>query len=270
MLRPLALLPLLALSAIAQPQGTVTDKETPAKYIARSEPDLKCNGLSNLNWLGRGTLADTIDEFCKTLDQVKRPWYERRYNPTPEDDVIIGVDWKSADKPDQDACTSNLYQIMDSCDADEENNPLNWKHGGVLKTSGVKYDISPYAYRYIPGKCSMHVKQTDDWYGFDGPGTSRSHDFSVEISPKDGEGKPLLVDDEKPHKCGDGNPYKLDAYHATMEVTPEGAGDYIRFTMGGQSWTSKDSDGRTRCNEDGWDQNRQAPSVRHLDCFFDC
>lgn len=258
------------------PPTTATSIEAPAE-TASLEPELKCRGLDNMNWVPRDRLRDTIEKFCKEAEEqgvqdTNSGSLLRKYDSDTEDSVELSIDWPSGSpfKPEKLECLELMSRVMDSCDANPDSNHLNWKHGGNLIRNDVKYNILPRTKRYKAGECSMHIKQMDNFSDVDIPGRMRHHDYSVNVEAKDADGNIIAGTAKgKAVDCGDGNPYKFTGYYATMEITPEGQGDYIQFTIGGQSWTSKQKTGRKRCNVGGW--NRPvSPANRNMDCFFDC
>jgi len=139
---------------------------------------------------------------------------------------------------------------------------MNWKHGGNIQVGQVKYNVIPTKDRgYSAGVCSFHLYEVESWSGVDGPGTERHHAFTTQIDAKDGNGVEIFKDFTN-ISDGDNNPYKLfGKYYDTLTIAPKAqGGDYIQFTIGSQSWTTKDSTGIPRCNTGAWDGD-YAPSV---------
>jgi hypothetical protein len=146
---------------------------------------------------------------------------------------------------------------------------MNWKHGGSLQLGQVKYNIFPTKERYLPGACSMHLYEVERWTGVDGPGTKRSHKFTLKVDAKDGASKIIGGSGGKSVEAGDNNPYDLKLYYTTLEMKPEAqGGDYIQFTLGSQSWTTNTVDGTPRCNTGGWDGDYSPSVCWNLYCIF--
>lgn len=118
---------------------------------------------------------------------------------------------------------------------------MNWKHGGKLVFGSMTYHIDIIATRYMAGRCSFHVTEYERWGGSDTSGSSRWWMFHVEVAALDGSQKKQIGGDR--YKQYDAsNSYLLgNVYYDTLVLTPEAQGDYIRFTVGTQSWTTSDS-----------------------------
>ena len=257
----------------------VKDDNQLAEPLPLAGPALTCTGVDNTNWMGRDALKDAIDKFCVDANAQGTPDKDsgslvRKYNDGGPDQVTISIDWLSQSyKPAMDACIGSLTTVMDSCDGnDPTHNPLNWKHGGHTQTSDAKYNIFPTAQRYKAGVCTMHIHEKEDFSGIDGPGTERKHTFHLQDDAKDSVGNTFAGTGANAVEAGQGggNPYNLVGYYDTLVVTPEAqGGDYIQFTMGQQSWTTKDGTGVPRCQVGEWD-SELTPVARDIDCFFNC
>lgn len=241
-------------------------------------PALTCTGVDNTNWMGRDALKDAIDKFCGNAVAQGTPdpnsgSLVRKYNNGGPDQVTISIDWLlQSYKPAMDSCVASFTTVMDSCDgSDPTHNPLNWKHGGHNQASDARYNIFPTAQRYEAGICSMHIHEKEDFSGTDGPGTERKHTFHLQDDAKDSVGKTFAGTGATAVEAGQGggNPYTLVGYYDTLLVTPEAQGDYIQFSIGQQSWTTKDGTGVPRCQVGGWDSDF-TPVARDIDCFFNC
>lgn len=160
------------------------------------------------------------------------------------------------------------------CDGNDDNNPLNWKHGGYSQVDAVRYNINPTQDQgYTPGTCSYHLQEDEQWSGIDGPGTERHWHFQIQQAlMKDGTGNEIGRLGFKKNS-GDGDPQSEGAGNSLnwetklpdkLVITSEAQGnprDYIQFTIGGQSWKTSDPDtGTPRCNVGGWNSH-YSPAV---------
>ena len=257
----------------------VNDQDQLAEPTAAASSVLTCTGIDNTNWMGRDALKYGIDEFCSDATASGTPDKDtgslvRKFNDGGPDQVTISIDWLSElFKPAMDSCVTSLTTVMDSCDGnDPTHNALNWKHGGHYRASDAQYNIFPTAQRYKAGVCSMHIHEKEDFLGVDGPGTERTHTFHLQDDAKDSVGNTFSGTGANAVEAGQGggNPYKLVGYYDTLLVTPEAqGGDYIQFSIGQQSWTTKDGTGVPRCQVGDWDSDF-TPIARDMDCFFNC
>jgi hypothetical protein len=232
-----------------------------------AEAKLTCMGIDNTKWMGRDALRDAIDSFCgeaeaQGVQDKDSGSLARNYNQGGPDQVTLSIDWPSGStfKPKMDECVGYLTTVMDSCDGNDPRNPMNWKHGGYNQVGDVRYDIFPTTERYLAGICSMHVEEKEEFWDVDGPGTERKHRFHLKVDAKDGKGKSF---------AGAGNPYRIEGFYTTLEMTPEAQNSYIQFTIGEQSWTTANGEGVPRCQTGGWDGD-YSPVTRSMDCFFNC
>lgn len=240
------------------------------------EPELSCIGLDNKKWVAEETFTDALADFCEDAEKQggldeNSGAISRHYNDKKSDHVKVMMEWQPGlgFKPNKEDCIKYLDQIKTKCDKKyEKANPLNWKHGGTVRVGNITYSLAPQTERYKPGRCSMHVRQTDDFSGIDGPGTARKHKYFVKIDAMDANGE-IFTSTDGNKEAGAENMYEFEAYHATMEVTPQAHNDYIHFTMSGQSWKSSQSTGAQRCQVGGWNRG-VSPRHRDMDCFFDC
>ncbi|KAF2176473.1 hypothetical protein K469DRAFT_446770, partial [Zopfia rhizophila CBS 207.26] len=219
-----------------------------------------------------------INTFCveaeKQGDHDKDSGSLRReYNNNGPDHVIISMDWPSNSfKPNKNECLKHLGHIMDTCDGNEPTNPLNWKHGGYNQVGEVRYNIFPQAKKYWHGTCHMHIYEHISWKGIDGPGTKRTWYFKVRPDVQDGAGHSWTGSHGEQWDAGDGNPAKVYGLYDTLYLTPEaagGKGGYIQFSIGKQSWTTKDKNGVPRCQV-GDTSSDYSPTGRDMDCWFHC
>ncbi|KAI0903680.1 SGNH hydrolase-type esterase domain-containing protein [Ustulina deusta] len=251
---------------------------------------LHCTGGGANKFLGRDDLSRKIARFC--IDATAQGEHDynsgsisRTYNSGTRYEVRLGIDWPQGLDISENMeanCVNNMTIIMDSCDGDDLNNPLNWKHGGKLGAGWVNYDIVPTTDQgYTPGTCSVHLQEDEEWKGTNGPGTERLFNYFIEqATMKDGAGNvigtlgfaPNGVD---PALIGAGDGHSLDfnsKLPLSLVITPEAGGnpsDYIQFTIGAQSWSTATGTGRARCDTGSWSSSF-SPASRLMDCFFLC
>ncbi|RDL42547.1 uncharacterized protein BP5553_02526 [Venustampulla echinocandica] len=164
--------------------------------------------------------------------------------------------------------------IMDSCDGNNPDNPMNWKHGGSYDLDKVKFEVIPNKKHYVPGICSFHVHQIETYYCADLAGTLRRYKYTTNVTAKDSKGNILFTSGDM--EAGDPNSYKMGAvYYDTLVLTPESRGDYIQFNLGGQSWTTKDVGAQgQKCKVGDWDSRLKPTDYsrtgRDMDCSMQC
>ncbi|KAI0425568.1 SGNH hydrolase-type esterase domain-containing protein [Xylaria sp. FL1042] len=249
-----------------------------------------CTGKEINKFLSRDDLNHNIATFC--ADAAAQKDHDRNsgsitrtYSSGTRYEVRLSIDWPQLldISGDMEAnCLKNMSMIMDGCDGNDPNNPLNWKRGGNLGAGWVNYDIIPTIDQgYTPGECSVHLQENEQWKGFDGPGTERVFTYSIErATMKDGAGKTISTlgfqpngADAAPVVAGDSNPLGFGSTLPDLLVmTPEARGnprDYIQYAIGGQSWTSGTDMGNARCDVGDWTSD-SSPRNRAMDCFFQC
>lgn len=252
------------------------DGEIELKYIAGTpQPSIKCNGLNNTYWVDRNILKNTGEKFCKEAEKQGKPdekggdSLKRSYK---DSGLEFSIYWPAnpSFKPKYKGCVKNIGLLTDSCDGDAQKNPLNWKHGGNSTVAGITYHVTPTKDRgYVPGKCYMYLKEKDKFSGINSPGFAMSHIFSVQIEASDSNYKVFAGTKGKQVPCGANNPFIFEAYYADFEITPEAQGDYIRFTLGNQSWKSTKDSGNPHCIQGKWNIDT-SPHYRDVYCYFDC
>lgn len=271
---------------VTSTSSSATETPTPLPPQA-----LHCAGSGVNKFLSRDNLSDKIDKFCSDAAAQKVHDKDsgsigRIYNAGTRYEVHLGIDWPQgidiSNNMEAD-CKASMTQIMDDCDGNDPQNPLNWKYGGHFGDGTVQYDIIPWADQgYTPGECSFHLQEDESWSGVDGPGTKRTWKYHIErATMRDGAGATIGTvgfaangKDADPQSAGDGNPLVWDTrLPDALSITPEAQGDprdYVQFTIGSQSWTTNDPDsGRPRCNVGGW-SSHYSPADRSMDCFFAC
>ncbi|EFW23263.1 conserved hypothetical protein [Coccidioides posadasii str. Silveira] len=156
-------------------------KKTPGKE------EKKCFGLGSRKYVTRYIIKDIIeDEFCTeafgqgepdkksctirgVLDKGSGSVARTYLKGTPEE-VDIAMDWKPGLGPEMNVTECRhkfIGQIIDGCDGNDKNNPLNWKGGGWFKSGGIKYRVTPKIVRQPARKkpwagCSFY--RGSNWY----------------------------------------------------------------------------------------------------------
>lgn len=245
-----------------------------------TDAKLTCSGDTTTKWMGRDALNTAIGTFCGAAEAqgVQDPGsgsLVRKYNEGSPDAVSLSIDWPSGSgfKPKKTDCVGYMTTVMDSCDAgDPKNNPLNWKHGGYNQVGDQRYNIAPMTERYKSGVCAVHVHEKEEYLGFDGPGTQRTHTYHLTVDAKDADGKIIGGTFGQAVAAGQngGEPYTYNGYYNPLAITPESQNnDYVQFTIGTQKWATTDGSGVPRCETGGWDSD-YSPLGRDMDCFFNC
>ncbi|KAI1420267.1 SGNH hydrolase-type esterase domain-containing protein [Xylaria sp. FL1777] len=251
---------------------------------------LHCTGKGVNNFLKRDDLNQQITKFCADAAAQKNHdknsgSISRIYNAGTRYEVHLGIDWPqgldiSANM--QANCVNNMTIIMDGCDGNDPNNPLNWKRGGKLGAGWVNYDIIPTVDQgYTPGTCSVNLQEDERWVGVDRPGSERIFTYYIErATMKDGAGKTIGTLGFAPNgvdpaliSAGDGHSLAFNSkLPDSLIITPEAAGhprDYIQFAMGSQSWRTTTTTGSARCDTGGWSSD-YSPASRDMECLFQC
>jgi hypothetical protein len=114
-----------------------------------------CNCITGARYLTRKTLHDVLEEqFCtetslQHLTDHKTSIMETYNQGTPEE-VAIMIDWKNKPdfRPNIHDCLRFLHDmVMDGCNGNDPENPMNWKGGGLLQVDDVTYGIDPLSLR---------------------------------------------------------------------------------------------------------------------------
>ena len=94
-------------------------------------------------------LKGAVEKFCEEANGQDRDentgGFDLTYYGGTPDEVIIGIDWETDDKPNKDDCLEELMQLVDKCSPKGDDNPYNAKAGG-------KRDAGVFAYRIDPQK----------------------------------------------------------------------------------------------------------------------
>lgn len=233
--------------------------------------------------MGRDAMNDAIGKFCDEAaaqggHDKDSGSLRREYNGGSPDHIVLSMDWpQEIDfKPDANVCRDKMGVVMDSCDGNDPNNPMNWKHGGTNTVDWTKYNVLPQTEKYKAGTCSYHVHEIEEWEGVDGPGTRRDWWFYLQVSIKDADGTEVGNTGGDHIEAGDGNPLTVNGYYDGLVMTPEARGDYIQFALGDQRWqtgdkheTDTDKNVVPGCNVGGFDGD-YSPAGRDMDCWVHC
>lgn len=89
------------------------------------------------------------EEFCKDAvpdlnGRETGTLFSKRYNKNTLDDVVFTVT-KDAGAADLDSktCNTAVNRILDGCDGNNDENPMNWKSGGTYANGPFTYNIAP-------------------------------------------------------------------------------------------------------------------------------
>jgi hypothetical protein len=134
---------------------------------------------------------------------------------------------------------------------------------------------APYADQ--GGQCHIHVNELAAC-------AEEDEDLEVEVTMWDVKGTQIGY--QALIQAGAKQPLKMKSkLENLLEVTAEHKGDYIQFTVGSESWTSKDNDksASNYCNTGGWDPREDPWSdpffsckygdllrQKQMDCYFQC
>ena len=153
-------------------------------------PQLTCNGLASRKYVDHEELANLIKQkFCPDAVKQGSPDKDsgsivRRYNQGTLDEVSISIDLShSTSTPNENDCETNFKQIIDGCDPgndSKDNNPANFKGGGLLTDGINKYHIDPQALRQpafneVKGGCNSAWKAVYNEYTVWGAGWDGAH-----------------------------------------------------------------------------------------------
>ena len=110
---------------------------------------------------------------------------------------------------------------------------------------------------YVPGTCCFHVDEYEDC-------NAETDDLYANITIKDGSNNIIyttpsnLLDNSglgEPINVGNGSTFGSNPgpLPNPIQITGEHKNDYIQFTYGSLSWTSRDKTGVANCTNGGWD-----------------
>lgn len=133
--------------AIANAMAEKEHTTTPACNIV---DELKCSQDSgSTSYASAYSLYMHTADFCKAAvsglnEQDTGSLYTEEYNKDTLDDVKFTVtkDTGAVDLTEQ-ACNLAVNRILDGCDGNDDNNPMNWKFGGTYVNGAYTYKIAP-------------------------------------------------------------------------------------------------------------------------------
>ncbi|CAG8220143.1 unnamed protein product [Penicillium olsonii] len=130
-------------NAMAKEESTTT----PACNLVN---DLTCHSdKSSKAYASDYSMYAHTKEFCKSVvstlnDKDSDTKISKSYNKGTVDEVKFTISKDAtAVSLDEKGCNAAVNHILDGCDADYDDNPMNWKSGGVYANGAYKYDISP-------------------------------------------------------------------------------------------------------------------------------
>lgn len=175
----------------------------------------------------------------------------------------------NAPLPDKTECIKQMTLILNGCDGNSPENPLNWKHGGANQVQYLRYTITPEKKKYRHGTCHMHIKEDVKMNGGGRATLPPETRIRVDIEDSKGNhigdtgGKSLLFDQNKAAA--------VDGLYGQLEFTRgRKADDYIEVKIGANVWKTNDPESKDRkCNVGGWDSSSQQKG-RDMDCWFPC
>lgn len=126
--------------AITSLPSATSMSDTPVLFPQTTQA---CYGLANNKYIARDDAQDMIENHFGVEASQLGP-IERKYNEgTPEEMTIrFAANWGV--RPGIDACSKNLLTlIIDDCDGDNPQNPMNYKGGGNTTWADEVYEILP-------------------------------------------------------------------------------------------------------------------------------
>ena len=130
-----------------------------------------------------------------------------------------------------------------------------------------------------PGTCCFHLMETEL-----GCAASNTENLLGNVTLVDDKkqiiGQTETSKDKPGEKMDAGNPYhfKNNKLKNDLIITGEHWNDYVRFTIGKLSWTSREPNGGASCTVGGWDPRHGARcekglprnAVNNMNCCFPC
>lgn len=133
---------------------------------------LNCFGTGTKTYISQGVLAGNIKDYCSQaakqgVQDSGSGSLGREFNMNTPEHVFITMTWPSGMdfKLSEDDCNKYMGDmVMDGCDGNDPENPMNWKHGGKVQVDKVEYAIQPATPRHQPapkapgGGCDVQYK----------------------------------------------------------------------------------------------------------------
>lgn len=133
--------------AIANAQAVKEHTTTPACNIV---DELSCHQDSgSKKYASAYALYSHTVDFCKDAvpdvnNKESGTIYTQEYNKDTLDDVVFTITKDSgAVDLDEKSCNLAVNRILDGCDGNDDNNPMNWKFGGRYINGAYTYNIAP-------------------------------------------------------------------------------------------------------------------------------
>lgn len=151
----------------------------------KSEPVKKCHGLKSGKYVSRGPIKEIVEEeFCTAVySQAKIDIKEcamvghldeksgavaRTFMQGTQEEVHIAMDWPPGFHPVLNVTECRrifVDHLIDGCDGNDPENPMNWKGGGEYRDGKITYRIEPRIKRQPAPKtpsltCSREEKRT--------------------------------------------------------------------------------------------------------------
>lgn len=133
--------------AIANAMAKKENTTTPACNIV---DEITCHQSSgSKKYASSYSMYMHTKDFCKAAisdlnDQDSGAVYEHNYNEDTLDSANFTIT-KDAGAVDltSEACNQAVNRLLDSCDGNDDNNPMNWKFGGKYINGAYTYNIQP-------------------------------------------------------------------------------------------------------------------------------
>ncbi|KAK5001204.1 hypothetical protein LTR66_000082 [Elasticomyces elasticus] len=128
------------------PGSLSTPSSPPGPQISQT-----CFGTGTTKYVSQSVLAGNIKDYCSQAAKqgVQDPGsgsLSRDFNKDTPEHVYITMTWPSGSAFVLSEADCNHYLgdlIMNGCDGNDGNNPMNWKHGGTVQVDKVEYKIEP-------------------------------------------------------------------------------------------------------------------------------
>ncbi|KAG9238746.1 hypothetical protein BJ875DRAFT_450238 [Amylocarpus encephaloides] len=223
-------------------------------------------------------MSNAITKFCSEaarqgVQDSNSGSIARRYNPDTGEEVGLNMDWAPGLPFSlvESECVAHMSLVMNNCDGNNPQNPMNWKHGGALQVGPVRYAIHVAAKRYFAGTCSLGLRQFENGLS---PTLPTKYTFKLRLEARDAKGRDVGGTGGEEAPAGDQHPYRLaGVYYDDLVITPEAAFrsyDYVQFSLGGQSWRQDDAGVTPGCSSGEYEKTGDSNWERDIVCTFHC
>ncbi|KAH8646937.1 hypothetical protein BGZ60DRAFT_535456 [Tricladium varicosporioides] len=104
----------------------------------------QCYGLGTQTWFTQAAGDDFVAKFCDDIPLRKDGRIDKDFGQDTDNFATISVEFKNNFVMVREDCRVLLYRIMHECDAYDDNNPNNLKHGGKIEHPlGATISINP-------------------------------------------------------------------------------------------------------------------------------